>query len=488
MPCPDGTFPPDRTVDCGFVIVPEDRARPNGRSITVAAAVMRAVTRRPKPDPIVFVDGGPSFGAISDFAAFSYFGGASYAEDRDVVLVDTRGTGLSVPRLGCPEFDQADEASFFAKPYFYAPKPAVAAWTQGLSACRDRLIGDGIDLASYDSAESAGDLEALRQALGYKKWNLIALSADGVLGLTYMRLYPDGIRSAIIDSGIPTQVQDGLDFWRGGTEMLEKIFAGCAANAACNASYPGLRSSFYDFVGRLQAHPARITIPDVGGKPLQMSISGAFFYEDAIYGIFPGDRFEPEHITGLISELWRAAHGELTQVYIERVSSPDPPAFDSDSFLARGKTESYRCRDSVGFITRSDLRRAAADVPSLAPYFLDPDYDLLEGGPESPAGCRVWNVGLADPVQHQPVSSTIPTLVLAGEYDLGVPAFMVRMIPRTLSNSTYVEFPAAPHIQLANYNSTSDCAREIAGRFLDNPGKRPDTSCVAALPPFDFTP
>ena len=42
-----------------------------------------------------------------------------------------------------------------------------------------------------------------------------------------------------------------------------------------------------------------------------MSISGAFFYEDAVYGIFPGDRFEPEHIHDLLSELWRASHGEL---------------------------------------------------------------------------------------------------------------------------------------------------------------------------------
>ena len=135
--CPDGLFPPDRTVDCGFVTVPENRARPNGRSITVAAAVMRATTRRPKADPIVFVDGGPSFGAISDFAVYSYFGGASYADERDVVLVDTRGTGLSTPRLGCPEFDQADEASFFAKPYFYAHEPAVEAWSKALRACRE---------------------------------------------------------------------------------------------------------------------------------------------------------------------------------------------------------------------------------------------------------------------------------------------------------------------------------------------------------------
>ena len=331
----------------------------------------------------------------------------------------------------------------------------------------------GNDLASFDSAQSAADLDDLRKALGYKKWNLIALSADGVLGLTYMRLYPEGIRSAIVDSGIPAQVQDGLDFWRGGTEMLEKIFAGCAANSACNAAYPGIRAKFYEQVDQLQAHPARITIPDVGGKPLNMSISGAFFYEDAVYGIFPGNVFEPEHIHDLLSELWRASHGELTEVYIERVSSPDPPTFDSDSGLARGKTESYRCRDSVGFITQDDLRRAAADVPALAPYFLDRDYDLLEGGPDSPAGCKIWDVGRADPAQHRPVSSTIPTLVLAGEYDLGVPAFMVRMIPPTLPNSTYVEFPAAPHIQLANFNPASDCAREIAGQLPRQPWEAP---------------
>lgn len=394
-----------------------------------------------------------------------------------------------MPRLGCPEFDEADEASFFAKPVYYARKPAVDAWSKALRDCRARMVGDGIDLASYDSTQSAGDLDDLRKALGYKKWNLIALSADGVLGLTYMRLYPEGIRSAVIDSGLPTQGHVGLDFWRGGQELLEKIFAGCAANAACNALYPGLRGSFYALVKQLNDHPAHVTIPDVGtGSPLQMSISGSFFFEDAVYGIFPGNPFEPEHIHDLLSELWRASHGELEQVYVERVSSPDPPVFDSDSGLARGKTESYRCRDSIGFMTKDDLKRAAADVPSMASVFLDRDYDLFEGGADSPAGCRIWDVGRADPVQHQPVSSTIPTLVLAGEYDIGLTPYLARQIPPTLPNSTYVELPASAHIQLADFSSASGCGREIAGSFLDNPGKLPDTSCVAALPPFDFTP
>lgn len=158
---------------------------------------------------MVFLAGGPSFGAISAFARDSYFAGASFIQDRDLILVDTRGTGLSQPRLGCPEFDQADQSSFYAHPILSS---IVTDFTQAVTVCRDRLTATGIDLAAYTSAESAADLDTLRRALGYQQWNLLAISADGVLGLTYMRLYPDHIRSALLDSGIaPTQLWD-IDF------------------------------------------------------------------------------------------------------------------------------------------------------------------------------------------------------------------------------------------------------------------------------------
>jgi hypothetical protein len=75
-PCPPGIFPSSARVDCGFVAVPENRARPTGRKITVAAAVVHAPSSHPKRDPIVFLDGGPSFGAISSFAVDCYFAGA----------------------------------------------------------------------------------------------------------------------------------------------------------------------------------------------------------------------------------------------------------------------------------------------------------------------------------------------------------------------------------------------------------------------------
>ena len=485
-PCPPDTFPPSVRVDCGFVTVPENRARPSGRTITVAAAVMHAPSPHPRADPIVFLDGGPSFGAISSFAVDFYFGGAAYTGDRDVILVDTRGTGLSQPRLGCPEFDRATESTFYSKPF--VGSSSLEDFTDATTACRDRLTGAGIDLAAYDSAESAADLDALRRALGYRQWNLFALSADGVLGLTYMRLFPDTIRSAVVDSAQSPQHLWGLDYYRGLNQLLERAFAGCAANAACNAAYPNLRGVFLDLVHRLQAHPVVVPIPDFQPTPVKIRVDGVIFYLDALFGIFPGDEFEPDSIRPLLSEIWRAAHGQLTQVYQERLGI-GPVVEDSDSFLARGKTMSYVCRDLVGFITQPDLRQAARDLPELASLFLDPNYDLAVGwNPDSPAGCRLWDVGVADAAQHQPVRSSIPTLVLAGEYDTGVPPLIVRQIPPTLPRSFFYEFPAAPHIQLASFNPVSSCARSIAGQFLKAPTRRPDSSCIASLPQFDFTP
>ena len=67
-------------------------------------------------------------------------------------------------------------------------------------------MAEGIDPAAYNLAESTADLEDLRLALGIHEWNLVAVSADGQLGLTYMRLHPAGIRSAIIDSGMSPQM------------------------------------------------------------------------------------------------------------------------------------------------------------------------------------------------------------------------------------------------------------------------------------------
>ena len=190
-PSPEGV-PPAIRVDCGFLVVPENR-RDNGegslgashKTIRIAVAIARASSGVALPDPIVFVPGGPSAAAIDPgtiFVLTSVFGA-----NRDVIFVDARGTGLSQPRLGCPEFDALAVAAF-------PNAPPRAAYLASVRQCRDRLRADGVDLDAYDSVANAEDLDELRVALGYGRWNVLGLSNGGLATLTLMRLHPEAIR------------------------------------------------------------------------------------------------------------------------------------------------------------------------------------------------------------------------------------------------------------------------------------------------------
>jgi pimeloyl-ACP methyl ester carboxylesterase len=195
-PCPV-EFDTAHTVDCGTLRVPENRTNPNSRLITVAAAIVHATAKHPKADPIIYQNGGPSFPTLVPWA-MEVFDGTTFPDDRDVILMDLRGEGSSVPRLSCPELNDADRQDFYAKPYIGAnPVPRYSA---AIRACYDRWTASGADLSGYNSAENVADMEALRKALGIKQWNIWFISADGLAGMTYLRLFPSSIRAAILDS------------------------------------------------------------------------------------------------------------------------------------------------------------------------------------------------------------------------------------------------------------------------------------------------
>ena len=485
--CP-AFFPPDRDVDCGYVVVPEDRNRPHDRKIHVMVAVMHASSDQPAGDPIMMVDGGPSFGAIAPFAVEEYFGGAAFAEDHDVILVDTRGTGMSRPRLGCRELDRADVKAFYAPPTLYAK--ALPIFTRALSACWQRLVGNGVDPSDYTTAESVADLDAIRKALGIDRFNLFALSADGVLGATYVRLFPGHLRSVVFDSTMGPEAVWLPDVERGRDRLMNKVFRGCRHNAACHAKYPGIKRLFHQGIRKFHNHPVRIRIPAFQPHPVTVEIDGTGFYYDAVNSIYPGDAFTPSFIHDPLEYIWRAMHGELKQIYREWFGTGPVTNEHLNDFLAQGKTMSYICHDMVNLISRADLREAARDLPAMAPLYLHPDYELALGFsvPVSPAGCAHWSVGRAPGWQHTRVHGTVPALALAGEYDMSIPPALVRSTVRGMSNVHFFKFPASAHLQLASYTNGSECAREITAAFLKHPRRTPDASCLDDLPRIDFTP
>ncbi|HEX2622079.1 MAG TPA: alpha/beta fold hydrolase, partial [Phototrophicaceae bacterium] len=235
-------IPEDQTVDCGTLTVPEDRAVQNSPKITLAVAIIRSPNGNPQPDPFVYLEGGPGGSAIDGIDAWY---DTVYGENRDMILIDQRGTGYSQPFLGCPEtLDLPEDANDLE----YA------------EACRDALKDEGVNLAAYTSAASAADINDLRIALGYDQINLYGISYGTRLALTVMRDFPQGIRSVVLDSTYPPQVAGYDEEAINADRAFKVLFDGCAKNSACNSAYPDLEKHFYDAVDQLNKQPVTVDL------------------------------------------------------------------------------------------------------------------------------------------------------------------------------------------------------------------------------------
>src|SRR5690606_12963773 len=123
--------------------------------------------------------------------------------NRDLIVFDQRGMGLSQPSLDCPE---VAAAVYTLLGQVQPPEVRREAAEAAHTTCYQRLTGAGIHLTQYNSAETAADINDLRLALGYDQVNLYGVSYGSRLALTAMRDYPHAVRSATLDSTVPLEV------------------------------------------------------------------------------------------------------------------------------------------------------------------------------------------------------------------------------------------------------------------------------------------
>ena len=101
--CRAGGF--SSSMQCYDLVVPEHHGVLNGRTLRLHVAVYKSTAPDRVSDPVLFLMGGPGAPGIATFAAvgqaFPPFHGR-----RDVVVLDQRGTGQSVPKLACPEYGE----------------------------------------------------------------------------------------------------------------------------------------------------------------------------------------------------------------------------------------------------------------------------------------------------------------------------------------------------------------------------------------------
>jgi pimeloyl-ACP methyl ester carboxylesterase len=260
LPVPD-ELEEGRTITCGYLQLPQDRNAPAGLQVRLPYAHIRAESANPHPDPLIYIAGGPGGSALAEFGeVYGWF--RPLRRDRDIILYDQRGTLLADPVLECaldgpPPTAAEIEAAGAAVPAYLHPLDANDVV---IARCAEKLQAQGIDLAHYDTATHARDLLDLMAALGYGQANLYGASYGTRIALEVMRVAPAKVRAAVLDSVYPPTVNAyEIQHAQAALEIVDRAFALCAADAACNNAYPKLDAAFHLAVDRLNAAP--LTLP-----------------------------------------------------------------------------------------------------------------------------------------------------------------------------------------------------------------------------------
>ncbi len=285
------------------------------------------------------------------------------------------------------------------------------------------------------------------------------------LALTAMRDHPEGIRSVILDSTYPPQVDGFLEFPSGMVRALNVLFDSCRSDAACARAYPDLERTFLDAVARLNEEPVRFDIT----HPLSGQTFDALYNGDSLVGLVFQSLYSPSIIPLLpeaISDTVRGLYGTVAAIEGQLLAN--------NEFSSTGMYYSVQCAEEARFVDEEAVAAENARYPEYLSF--------LEGEGLFRV-CDEWGAYQAGPIENEPVASNIPTLVLAGGFDPITPPSYGRRAADTLSRSFFFEVPSAAH-GVANDN---DCTRAIALAFVDDPLVEPDAACIRGLAPIGFT-
>jgi len=457
-------------VDCGMVIVREDRGGDDPNDvIRLAVAVYHSTSADPQPDPVIFLQGGPGSGAVADIVkAYDTFIAPILAE-RDLIVFDQRGTGLSQPLLECQEYSRLVERQL--RQSFFSGDEDPARYINTLLACRDRLTLRGADLAAYTSAASAADVNDIVTALGYEQANLYGASYGTRLAQTVMRDFPGIVRSAVLDSALPLEIHIYNEQAAKTDYVLNKLFDGCAAHRECNAAYPNLERIYYDLVARLDAEPVSVWgVLASDGRTFNVDVNGVELTSAVFFAMYASDLIPmaPQ----MIGDVRR---GDYTWLRIF-LAAP----MNLDDGLSLGMMLSVNCHEEIFATTPAEITAANDAYPNTAAF----GRSALLGSAEAHyALCEQWGAAPFDPREVEPVTSPIPTLILVGEYDPATPPAFGRQVAENLPNSFFFEFPGRGHTSSIGVR---ECPFEMALAFLSDPLLEPDSACIAEMSGPDF--
>lgn len=398
----------------------------------------------PAADPVFYLYGGPGQTAteyVADQLA------SWYRDDREVVLVDQRGTGGN-NALNChvsgPEVTLQE---------YFEPMFQVARFRQ----CRSELEAVA-GLRLYSTPIAMDDLDEIREALGYRQINLMGGSYGARAALVYIRQHPERVRTVTLVALNPFSFRNPLFHARTAQEALDSLFSECDRQPQCHATFPRVRQELQAVLTRLARKPERVMLehPETGTPGF--ATIGRTQFAEALRVM----TYTPDGASRVPLLIHRAYKGDVTAFARTGLASN----YGLRSILRHGMLMSTTCSEDVARITEEDIVRETRNT-----YLGDARVR------QQIAACKEWPASTLPANYAEPFSANVPALLISGRYD---PATSLRfgeeVHRRYLPNSVHLVIGEAGH------SARSPCTDSIARVFLDQASVTGlDTSCVSAV-------
>jgi pimeloyl-ACP methyl ester carboxylesterase len=432
---------------CATLKVPENPAAPAGRKIALKIAwIPAARDDAAEPDPVFMLAGGPGQSATESYPQVA----SAFREllkKRHVILVDQRGTGGS-NALTCKE--TLDETQL--------PSPQAAA--DYARSCLTALSSRA-DPRFYSTTEAIQDLDAVRKALGAAQINLVGISYGTRVAQQYAAKYPQSTRTIVLDSVAPNSLVLGNEFARNLEDALDLQFALCAKTPACVQRMGNPREKLRTLMAKLQSDPPLVSYRDgMTGESKQEPLNPAL-----VAGLVRMYAYMPLAASLLPLQLTEAANGRY------------------DALMSLSKMLGDQMSDSITLGMQLSVI-CTEDGSELTPN--PADEDTLLGNDFSrylSAQCAVWPKGQRPAGFRKPLATSVPALLLSGEFDPVTPPRYGEAVVKTLPNGRHLVLRGQGHNVIG-----VGCMPRLMAQFVDTADAKPlDAKCLAKLaytPPF----
>jgi pimeloyl-ACP methyl ester carboxylesterase len=475
---------------CATVAAPLDYRNPSGPKIRLAV-VEHVATGAARRGVIFFNPGGPGGPGTVQLPQWIGFWPKELLRDYDIVSWDPRGSGASTA-VQC--FTSAAAESAFLGKYALFPtgrrqqRGYIQRWREFGKICAAR---NGALLRHVSTADSARDLNLLRQALGQSKLNYLGVSYGTFLGATYANLFPRRVGRLVLDGNVPpkawtnggrpnprlsTYLRMGSD--KAAAKALDAFLRICGQRStqACafSAGSPAATKAKWDaLLARLRRAPITLGGTAYTYADVLTSVSTALAYVQPYTtpvtgGSFPG---WPQAAQGL-QQLWMARHGTAA------ATSGAPLAAAATAAQRYGGVEqglAVQCNEApsppasaYAGLQRLVLRRSGViGLPDLWTF-------------DEP--CATWPVRGQDTYTGPWNAPTSPILVIGNTTDPFLPLQDAIDMTRQLANARLLVVHGYGHTAFLN---PSTCASTYMTAYFRTGTLPPKgTVCRQDLPPF----